>query len=226
MPLKSVRAFIILAAVAASLLMAGRSNAEAARRLAFVVGNSAYSSAIPLPNASNDAAAFADLLQRNGFEVERLVDVTRADFAEGLARFAERIEAGDTALFYFAGHGVQLRGENFLLGLDARLESEFAVEGEAIALDSIITLMERKAAVSIVFVDACRNNPLADRLNREIHGVTRGATAQGLAPVEAVGKETMVAFAATPPATTSVGIGPIASSAMPSLSVTQSTAAC
>ena len=172
----------------------------AGQRLALVVGNAAYESTTKLPNAANDARLFSRFLEKQGFDVETLTDVTRADLARGLQRFSDKIEGGDTALFYYAGHGMQLRGQNFLLGVDARLETEFDVAAETLPLDEIIATMEMRAGVSMVFIDACRNNPLAERLARqgETQGAGRGLVIQGLAPVETQGTGTMIAFAASP----------------------------
>ena len=167
------------------------------RRIALVVGNSAYTATTPLPNPANDAAAFAAFLTQHGFEVEQLINVDRAAFADGLARFAQRLRHEDVALFYYAGHGLQLRGENYLIGVDAKLETEFDVAGEAVSLNAIIELMERQSDIALIFVDACRNNPLADRL-KLTDGATRGAPRKGLAPIDAAGAGTMVAFAAMP----------------------------
>ena len=166
------------------LLTAGLAPALAEqRRVALVVGNSAYESTSALPNPANDARLFADLLTSQGFEVETLVDVGRAAFAQGLARFEKRIEAGDIALFYYAGHGMQMRGENYLIGVDARLQSEFDVDAEAVSLNSVVGLMERQTSIVLVFIDACRNNPLAERLALA-DGETRSAPPRGLAPIE------------------------------------------
>ena len=166
------------------LLTAGLVSALAEqRRVALVVGNSAYESTSALPNPANDARLFADLLTSQGFEVEILVDVGRAAFAQGLARFERRIEAGDIALFYDAGHGMQMRGENYLIGVDARLQSEFDVDAEAVSLNSVVGLMERRTGIVLVFIDACRNNPLAERLALA-DGATRSAPPRGLAPIE------------------------------------------
>jgi uncharacterized caspase-like protein/peptidoglycan hydrolase-like protein with peptidoglycan-binding domain len=167
------------------------------RRIALVVGNSAYTATTPLPNPANDAAAFAAFLTQHGFEVEQLINVDRAAFADGLARFAQRLRPDDIALFYYAGHGLQLRGENYLIGVDAKLETEFDVAGEAVSLNAIIELMERQSDIALIFIDACRNNPLADRL-KLTDGATRGAPLKGLAPIDAAGAGTMVAFAAMP----------------------------
>ena len=167
------------------------------RRVALIVGNAAYTATAALPNPANDVAAFGAFLTEHGFQVEQLINVDRAAFADGLARFAERLRAEDIALFYYAGHGMQLRGENYLLGVDAKLESEFDVEGEAVSLNAIIELMERQSDIALLFIDACRNNPLADRLALT-DGATRSAPPKGLAPIDAAGAGTMVAFAAMP----------------------------
>lgn len=189
-------AFLVLWQFGAAL----HASAAEPRRIALVVGNAAYESTATLPNAANDARLFSRFLEKQGFEVETLTDVTRADFSRGLQRFSERIQGGDVALFYYAGHGMQLRGQNFLLGVDARLENEFDVAAETLPLDEVIATMEMRAGVSMVFVDACRNNPLAERLARqgETQGAGRSLVVQGLAPVEAQGTGTMIAFAASP----------------------------
>ncbi|WP_043626983.1 caspase family protein, partial [Ensifer sp. ZNC0028] len=115
-----------------------------------------------------------------------------------LSEFSRKIGPDDTALFYYAGHGMQLHGENFLVGTDAKLESEFDVPAETVALSEIIGAMEKRARISMVFLDACRNNPLAERLTREVEGATRGAATRGLAPIETQSGGTLVAFAAAP----------------------------
>lgn len=168
------------------------------RRVALVVGNTAYQSTTALPNAASDARLVGDFLAKQGFEVETVTDVTRADFGRAMSRLADRIQPGDTALFYYAGHGMQLKGENFLLGVDARLQNEFDVAAETLALNDIIATIESEAGVSMIFVDACRNNPLADRLARAAKGATRGGPVQGLAPVDSTGEGTMIAFSASP----------------------------
>ena len=168
------------------------------KRHALIIGNTDYAKAMRLPNASADARAMADLLAANGFVVQIHTNLTRRDFARRLTEFARKISIDDTVLFYFAGHGMQMKGENFLLGLDAELESEFDVDAETISLASIIDTLESRAAVALVFIDACRNNPLANRLNAAVSGTTRGETVRGLAPVLSAGSGTMVAFAASP----------------------------
>lgn len=168
------------------------------KRLALIVGMSNYAIAGSLPNATRDAEAFSGFLQSKGFEADLVLNADRKSFAEALSRFARKIGPQDIALFYFAGHGMQLHGENFLIGTDARLESEFDVPAETVALSEIINALEKRARISLVFLDACRNNPLANKLNVDVDGATRGGATRGLAPIETQGAGTLVAFAAAP----------------------------
>lgn len=181
------------------LLAVGHALAEeGGKRLALVIGMTNYIAAGPLPNASRDAEAFEAFLRGQGFETDLVLDADRKGLAGALSNFWRKIGAEDTALFYYAGHGMQLHGENFLVGTDARLESEFDVAAETVALSEIISVLEKRAKIALVFLDACRNNPLADRLNREVEGATRGGATRGLAPIETHGAGTLVAFAAAP----------------------------
>jgi peptidoglycan hydrolase-like protein with peptidoglycan-binding domain len=184
----------------AIVLFAGVSASHSAdgRRLALVIGSSAYEAAGNLPNAVSDARQFGAFLSGQGFDTDIVTDADRREMADAVSRFARKIGAEDTALFYFAGHGMQLRGENYLVGTDARLANEFDVAAETLALTDVIGAIEKKAKVALFFLDACRNNPLADRLNQEIEGATRSIATRGLAPVETESAGTMVAFAAAP----------------------------
>lgn len=171
---------------------------ETGRKLALVIGNSKYAAAGVLPNGVRDAASFHAFLTTSGFQSTLVLDGDRKALAESLSKFSRDIQPQDTALFYFAGHGMQMQGENYLLGTEARLASEFDVKGETLALSDVIGSIERRARIALVFVDACRNNPLADRLNAEIEGKSRAAATRGLAPIQTSGAGTMVAFAAAP----------------------------
>ncbi|WP_179119587.1 caspase family protein [Ensifer adhaerens] len=185
--------------VLATLCAADSALAEGSgKRLALIVGMSNYSAAGALPNAARDAEAFDAFLKDQGFETDLLLNADRKGLAAALSTFSRKIRPDDTALFYYAGHGMQLHGENFLVGTDARLESEFDVPAETVALSEIIGALEKRARISMVFLDACRNNPLAERLTREVEGATRGAATRGLAPIETQGGGTLVAFAAAP----------------------------
>nr|WP_163874564.1 caspase family protein [Rhizobium laguerreae]NEH90303.1 CHAT domain-containing protein [Rhizobium laguerreae] len=172
--------------------------AEGGRRLALVIGNSIYEAAGALPNAARDARAFGAFLSTQGFDADIVVDANRSQLAEAVARFSRKITADDVALFYYAGHGMQLRGENYLVATNARLTSEFDVAAETLALEDVVRVMEGKAKIALVFLDACRNNPLANRLNEEVEGASRSLATRGLAPIETESAGTMVAFAAAP----------------------------
>jgi hypothetical protein len=180
---------------------------ETGKRIALVIGNGQYEAAGTLPNAVSDARDFGALLVARGFEADVVTDADRSHMAEAMARFVRKIGKDDVALFYFAGHGMQLRGENYLVATDARLASEFDVAAETLALADVIGAIEKKSKIALVFVDACRNNPLANRLNQEIEGATRSIATRGLAPVETDSDGTMVAFAAAPGQVASDGSG-------------------
>ncbi|CAN7495743.1 caspase family protein [Pararhizobium sp. LjRoot235] len=193
----------------AFVLWAGVSTSHAAdgRRLALVIGSSAYEAAGNLPNAVSDARQFGAFLSSQGFDTDIVTDADRREMADAVSRFARKIGADDVALFYFAGHGMQLRGENYLVGTDARLASEFDVAAETLALTDVIGAIEKKSKIALFFLDACRNNPLANRLNQEVEGATRSIATRGLAPVETESAGTMVAFAAAPGQVASDGSG-------------------
>lgn len=164
-----------------------------AARMALVIGNANYQNTAPLATPKNDAFAFSDFLRTNDFTVTEVVDGDRAAMAAALASFVKALQPNDTAVFYYAGHGLQVDGENYLMGIEAQLLNEFDVAAESMPLSQIVSQMEKRANVSMVFIDACRDNPLADRLASTTRGVS-----VGLAPLEATGEGTMIAFAAAP----------------------------
>lgn len=186
----------ILASVILALTLVSASNA--ADRVAFLVGNSAYAHAAPLINPRNDVALMADSLQELGFEVTVVTDQTRRQVSQALSRFAKKHQAADIALFYFAGHGMQFEGQNFLLGVDANPQSKFDVDAGSVRLDNITKLLSQTAKSSLVFVDACRDNPLSDKFYTQIFSPTRAVFSRGLAPLRQNTNGAMVMFAASP----------------------------
>ncbi len=184
---------ILLLAVALSWPAA----AEAAKRAALVIGNSAYRHAPELPNPRNDARALAPMLERIGFEVMLGLDLDRAGFDALLRDFARTARDAETVTFFYAGHGLQVAGENYLVPVDARLQSEADLLFEAVKLSFVMQILESRPRTSIVFLDACRDNPLAENLARSL-GRTRSALiGRGLAEVSA-GAGTLVAYATDP----------------------------
>jgi uncharacterized caspase-like protein len=173
------------------------SAAYAERRLALVVGNSAYEHAAPLKNTTNDAEAVAALFARLGFEVLKGIDLKDREFGRIVGEFSERLDQGaDNAVFYYAGHGLQVGGENYLAPVDAKLERESSLDFEAIRLKTILKSMERRKRTNLLFLDSCRDNPLATNLARNM-GTRSTAIGRGLARVES-GVGTMIAYATQP----------------------------
>src|SRR5207248_945365 len=190
------RLMMWLGVVAAVLLPAG---AQADRRVALVVGNAAYKNATTLRNPVNDATDVAGILKSLGFDVLLATNLDQQEFARTIDKFAHALDEADVGLFFYAGHGLQMNEINYLVSTNAKLESEFLLSSETIELDVIVRLMESKAAVNLVFLDACRNNPLAENLRRSLTSLKRAVNmGRGLARVEVSGRDTLVAFAAAP----------------------------
>jgi hypothetical protein len=150
---------------------------DGTRRVALVIGNDRYEQLPSLQKAANDARAVGETLQRLGFEVIRIENAPRRVMNQKLVEFTGKIGRGDTAFFFYAGHGVEVKGINYLLPSDtplARDGEEGLVTGEGIAADSIIERMqERGAKVSLLVLDACRDNPFKKPGTRGV-GTTRG----------------------------------------------------
>ena len=134
------------------------------RRVALVIGNSAYRAAPALPNPGNDAQDVAAALRAVGFEVIEGRDLDRRGMGEALGRFARAAVDADAALFYYAGHGLQFRGENFLLPVDSAPNDEFGIPYETTRVADVIDALQNAKGVRLLILDACRNNPLADRI--------------------------------------------------------------
>ena len=170
--------------------------AMAERRVALVIGNGAYRHVPALPNPPNDARRMAEVLRDAGFEVILGVDLDRAGMDARLREFGNRLENARLGLIFYAGHGLQVSGENWLLPVDAQLERERELEFEAMPLARIIRVAESAAPTNLVFLDACRDNPLARSLARSM-GTRSAAVGAGLAEVRS-GVGTLVAFATQP----------------------------
>ncbi len=168
--------------------------ASAEKRVALVIGNSNYKSAAPLPNPANDAAALAATLKGAGFDiVESKLDLQAADMRRALRDFADQARDADIALIYYAGHGIEMDGTNYLLPTDAKLERDTDIYDEGFSLDRILLAIEPARLLRLVIVDACRNNPFADAMKRTVSSRSVG---RGLARVEPTTTNTLVAFAA------------------------------
>ena len=183
---------MLLRAIAAAWVMcacAGGVSAEAAR-VALVIGNSNYRNVSPLANPQNDARLVANALAASGFTVQLGLDLDRKGMETALKEFAHDAMQADVAMVYFAGHGMESRGANWLIPVDARIQSFDDVPEAAIPFDLVARSLAG-AAVKIVALDACRNNPFTARLP-----APSGAINRGLAEVELDGYVVIYAAAA------------------------------
>ena len=186
----------LLAPVVAYLLLVFPAAAE--KRVALVVGNSAYVHANPLPNPVNDASDMAKALTEVGFEVILGLDLKKPAFDAKVRDFARALEKADVAVFFYAGHGLQAAGRNYLVPVDASLQVERDLDFEAVSVDFVLKQMEleREGKTNVVFLDACRDNPLARNLARSM-GTRSAAIGQGLAQVQ-TGVGTFIAYSTQP----------------------------
>lgn len=159
--------------IAAALLAAAFSLVYAApdpERVALVIGNSAYPGAGALKNPVNDAKDMAAKLGRYGFHVTLKTDVGHKDMLRALTEFGDKVQQGSEALFFYAGHGMQVRGKNYLIPIDAQIRTETAVSSEAVDVDQLLDKLS-PARLSMVILDACRNNPFERRFRGGGHGL-------------------------------------------------------
>lgn len=165
------------------------------RRIALVIGNSAYTNASVLTNPKRDAALVAETLRKTGFEsVTVQIDLRKDALMAALRDFAVQAQSADWAVVYYAGHGMEVGGVNYLIPVDARIAVDRDIEFEAVPLGQILNAAERAKKLRLVILDACRNNPFASKMKRTLEVASR-STSQGLAAVEPEAG-TMVVYAA------------------------------
>ena len=200
---RAVRVNALLLAVG---LFAVPTAAQTAGRVALVVGNSAYAAIGTLPNPGNDAADMAAALRRLGFEVTTALDADRGELNDALRAFTRQSAGADVSLVFYAGHGIEMDGVNYLVPVDARLERDTDVRFEAVELDYVLAATVG-AALRVVILDACRNNPLARSMQRTgaSRSVSRGSF--GNLDESLLGDETLVAYAAAAGTTAADGTG-------------------
>jgi carboxyl-terminal processing protease len=179
--------------------------AFAERRVALVIGNGTYRHAQQLPNPANDARDVADALKRLGFETILGVDLDRAGMDDHAVRFARAAREADVAMFYYSGHAMQFAGVNYLIPVEAKLTDEADLRRLA-KVDDIVADLQQAKNLRILVLDSCRNNPLAEELQRSI-GRTRAASlSRGLAKIDAP-QGMIVAYATQSGRTAEDGIG-------------------
>jgi uncharacterized caspase-like protein len=166
------------------------------RRVALVIGNSAYRYTPRLENPGNDALDVGAALTRLGFHVIEAFDLNKAAFDKAVRDFAAALRGAETALFFYAGHGLLVSGQNYLVPIDAQLTSVSALDVEMVRLEAVQRAMEGHAKTSILFFDACRDNPLSRSLARAM-GTRSLDIGRGLAAIGG-GVGTLVSFATQP----------------------------
>jgi uncharacterized caspase-like protein len=168
--------------------------ALAEKRVALVLGNSAYQNVAPLPNPVNDGAVIAATLKDAGFDVvDSRHDLPAAETRRALRDFADRARDADIAVVYYAGHGMELDGANYLIPVDAKLERDTDVYDEAFSLERILLAVEPARQLRLVILDACRDNPFAKIMKKT---VASRAIGRGLAKVEPTSPNTLIAYSA------------------------------
>jgi Caspase domain len=168
-------------------------------RKALVIGNARYSQSGTLRNPANDARAITAVLKRLDFAASTGIDLERNAMEDVLGDFERDIKNADVALLYYAGHGLQVNGHNYIIPVDADIQQEIHLKRRAFALDEILALMTRRATSSIVFLDACRDNPFARSLMMGIpsHARSTIVARSGLAEIS-LARGVFVAFATAP----------------------------
>jgi Flp pilus assembly protein TadD len=154
------------------------------RRIALVIGNSAYQNVPALPNPERDATFVAETLKRTGFEsVTVLINLRKEALITALRNFATQAESADWAVVYYAGHGMEVGGINYLVPTDARIAADRDIGFEAVPLEQVLNAAERAKKLRLVILDACRDNPFASQMKRTLTVASRSVT-RGLAAVE------------------------------------------
>ncbi|MGD2271858.1 MAG: caspase domain-containing protein [Desulfobacterales bacterium] len=189
--------------------------AQAAKRVALILGNSAYLHSTPLRNPVNDANSLAEAFTRLGFTVVHGIDQTKTGMDNQIRLFSKKLKGAKTAVFFYAGHGMQLNFKNYLIPIDFDPRADTNLISQLISLDKILHELEKKKRVSIVFLDACRDNPLANNLAAKLSSgrslaidKTRGVKVVGKGLAEVEGKAgTLIAYATQPGNVASDGDG-------------------
>jgi hypothetical protein len=182
---------LLLAVTACLVLVSGGAQAE--RRVALVIGNGAYQNVPQLPNPPRDAGLIGDALRQAGFEVMQANDLDHDGLIRALRGFGKAADGADWAVVYYAGHGMEMGGTNYLIPIDAKLETDRDVGFEAVPLDQVRSAIEGANSLRMIILDACRNNPFVAVMQRSA-GVGRDI-GRGLARVEP-DQGTLIAYAA------------------------------
>jgi Caspase domain len=188
-------------------MMLATNAARAEKRVALVVGNSNYQTVPQLPNPSRDATAVAKMFRDAGFDtVDTLINAGNLEFKRAIRKFETIADQADIAVVYYAGHGVEISGVNYLIPVDARLASDRDSEDEAIPLERLVASADGAKRLRLIVLDACRDNPFVKSMRRERKSASRAVSA-GLGKVEPTSTDTLIAYAAKAGSTADDGDG-------------------
>jgi uncharacterized caspase-like protein len=197
------RIIAAFAVAAAATLLGSAWPAHAQTKVALVIGNGAYQNVPALPNPPHDAADIAAAFERLGFSVQLIKDANYDAMRRALLQFSSKAREADMAIIYFAGHGMEMDGENWLVPVDAELKTDLDMNQEAISLSSIILKVTPATKLGLVILDACRNNPFSGKMKRTV--ATR-AIGRGLSRIEPT-NNVLVAYSAKDGTTAIDGAG-------------------
>jgi uncharacterized protein YraI len=190
----------------AAVLIVGVVPSHAEKRVALVIGNSTYGKAPRLPNPANDAGAVAALFSKAGFDVvQPKTNLDLSSMRRVLRDFSDAVRDADVAVVFYAGHGIEVNGVNYLIPVDAALERDIDVEDETVSLERVSQIIAPAKRLRLIILDACRENPFAAGIKRT---VASRSIERGLARVDVVTADTLVAFAAKAGSTAADGSGP------------------
>jgi hypothetical protein len=182
--------------------------AWADKRVALIVGNSSYQTVPQLPNPARDASAVAKMFREAGFDaVDVLIDVGNLEFKRAIRKFETTADQADIAVVYYAGHGLEIAGNNYLIPVDARLASDRDADDEAIPLERLVSSADGAKRLRLVILDACRDNPFVGTMRRERNRTASRSVTGGLGKVEPTSTDTLIAYAAKAGSTADDGDG-------------------
>jgi uncharacterized caspase-like protein len=196
-------AAVIGGAILSMVLATGSAFAD--KRVALIVGNSTYQTVPQLPNPSRDAGAIAKMFKDAGFDtVDVRLNIGNLEFKRAIRAFEAMADQADVAVVYYAGHGIEIGGINYLIPVDAKLASDRDADDEAIQLERLVSSTDGAKRLHLVILDACRDNPFANSMRRER---ANRAVSAGLGKVEPTNPDTLIAFAAKAGSTADDGDG-------------------
>jgi peptidoglycan hydrolase-like protein with peptidoglycan-binding domain len=192
-----VRKLALACLVLLAALVPGTGWAGPEKRVALVIGVARYQNAPALANPANDARLVGPALKKLGFDVQIVVDPTYETFKDALRDFGRRLDGARVALFYYAGHGLQAAGRNYLLPVNATLSRETDLRYEAFDVQAVLDEMDTPGRINLIFLDACRDNPFARSLASSMGGRS-SVSSRGLAAIDTQSGGALIAFATAP----------------------------